>query len=209
MFKEANILLSYLPEIYQTSGQDLQKLLTAFEHILLGGEGNASSLQEMIAAIPQLFDPNPDSPSPAYLGTPKQFLPWLAQWVALSQSQFLSEAQCRFLIANIIPLYASRGTKKYLTEILSLFFPDIQAVIYDKELPALMVGQSTVGINTRLGGDIPFYFSVTLHFPEQQNEYEQIDKLKEQVHAVIDLAKPAHTMFHMECLFGGSEKLTS
>ena len=39
------------------------------------------------------------------------FLPWLAQWVALSGAASLPIERQRRLIGRIVPLYASRGTR--------------------------------------------------------------------------------------------------
>ena len=213
MFKKANILLSHLPEIYQTSGGDIQQLLSVFEYVLLGGDDLSMEdddrwlgLEQKIAAIPNLFDtkPNHASANP-FARTPQHFLPWLAEWVALGQLQLLTEEQCRTLIANIVPLYSSRGTKSYLSEILKLFFPGIYAIIHDKELPALTLGQSKIGLDSRLGGDIPFYFYIKLQFPTEE-EFSKVEQIKENACLVIDLAKPAHTAYQLEIEFGINSK---
>ena len=180
MPKEANILLDDLPEIYQTSGGNIQKLLSAFESVLLSGDSLSEKnkedqdeswklgLEQKIAAIPNLFNPKPNSAAATFFDrTPNNFLPWLAQWVALGQLQLLAEEQRRTLIANIVPLYAIRGTKNYLAKILALFFPGCSPTI-DEELPAMRVGKSKIGVDTRLGGDIPFFFLVKLQLPTEE-----------------------------------------
>ena len=212
MSKEANILLRHLPEIYHDS-EDLRLLLSAFEDVLFGTENNDpenQGLERIIANIPNLFNPKPklkpkpgQAPATLFDRTPGDFLQWLAEWVALEHLQAMPEEQYRNIIAKIVPLYASRGTKKYLEAILELFFPEIKVTINDEALPSMTVGQSRIGKGTRLGGDIPFYFYVELLFPNQSNTYEnsQQDDLLKKICSVIDSAKPAYTAYQAECVF--------
>lgn len=210
MPREANILLDHLPEIYQTSDGDIQKLLSVFESLLLSGDNLSGGdeedswrlgLEQKIAAIPNLFNPKPNSTSAAFFNrTPSNFLPWLAQWVALGQLQLLTEEQRRTLIADIVPLYATRGTKSYLEKILASFFPGSYATI-DEELPAMTIGQSKIGLDTRLGGDIPFFFLVKIQLPTEEKRSSELERIKENIRLVIDLAKPAHTAYQLEIEF--------
>jgi phage tail-like protein len=204
MSNQANILLRNLPEIFQDS-EDLRTLLTAFEDVLFGTE---QGLEQKIANIPNLFNPKPGrATSGTFDRTPVEFLPWLAQWVALEHLYVMPEEQYRKLIAKIVPLYALRGTKKYLKEILALFFPEIEVTISDEALPSMKVGESRVGKDTRLGGDIPFYFYVKLQFPGHSNAHSnsQDDSLLERICSVIDSAKPAYTAYQLECVFEDAE----
>jgi len=206
MSNETDILLRHLPVVYHDS-EDLRTLLTAFEEVLLGTQNSDyEGLEQIIANIPNLFDPDPEVvlTKSILARTPGNFLPWLAEWVALGQLQELPrteeedeevEKQCRKLIARIVPLYAIRGTKNYLKEILDMFFPEIQVEITDEALPSMKVGYSYIGMDTRLGGDIPFYFYVKLLFPTKESERPQ---LLERMRSVIDLAKPAHAMYQLE-----------
>jgi phage tail-like protein len=214
MTNETDTLLRHLPEVFHDS-QDLRTLLTAFEEVLLGTKNNNyEGLEQIIANIPNLFDPDPKVvlSNSILARTPSNFLPWLAEWVALGKLQELPRAeeedeevekQYRKLIARIVPLYAIRGTKSYLKEILGMFFPEIKVDINDQALPSMKVGYSSIGKDTRLGGDIPFYFYVKLLFPAQESEQPQ---LLDRIRSVIDLAKPAHTMYQVECVFDGQEE---
>src|SRR5262249_34690124 len=114
-------LLSHLPAIYHTS-ENLRVVLAVLEAVLLGVEEKESDgerwqqlldgrrpLADAIASISSLFDA---------CHTPREFLPWLAQWVALSDLKRLPEERQRQLLAKIVPLYATRGTKNYLKELL-------------------------------------------------------------------------------------------
>ena len=211
MSKEDNILLRHLPEIYHDS-EDLRLLLTAFDDVLFGTENHDpenQGLERIIANIPNLFNPKPGQAlASPFDRTPGDFLPWLAEWVALEHLGAMPEEQYRNAIARIVPLYALRGTKKYLLEILALFFPEIEVVINDEALPSMTIGQSRIGKETRLGGDIPFYFFVKLLFPNQSNAHanSQNDRLLERICMVIDSAKPAHTAYQLECVFEENDK---
>jgi phage tail-like protein len=203
MTNGAEVLLRHLPEVFHSS-EDLQILLAAFGEVLFGAENsNHEGLEQIINNIPNLFDPDPGQmvSESTLVRTPHRFLPWLSEWVALGQLQNVPEEECRKLISRIVPLYSSRGTKRYLEKILELFFPDeIQASINDKELPSMKIGQSRIGKETRLGGDIPFSFFVELRFKTKMDEQSQQHKqFLERVRSVIDLAKPAHTAYQLEC----------
>ncbi|MFZ2168868.1 MAG: phage tail protein [Methylococcaceae bacterium] len=206
MSNESDILLRHLPEIYHDS-EDLRLLLSAFDDVLFGTENNNPEnpgLEKIIANIPNLFSPKPGHLlANPFERTPGDFLPWLAEWVALEHLQVMPEEQYRNVIARIVPLYALRGTKKYLEAILELFFPAIKVTINDQELPSMTVGQSRIGKETRLGGDIPFYFFVKVLFPNQSNAHVNLqnDRLLESICTVIDSAKPAYTAYQLECVF--------
>lgn len=206
-------LLQHLPGIYHAS-QDLRSLLSVFEEVLLGsGADGCKGLEQKIASISRLFDPDPrltstDLSSP---GTPGEFLPWLARWVALVKYQGLPERQLRKLIARIVPLYACRGTKAYLEEMLRFFLPEHAAItIYDQDLAGLAVGSSRLGLDSWLGRDRPFWFRVEIRSPLTTIDPEQREKLREDLkdraRLVIDLAKPAHTAYQLEWAFADSSE---
>jgi len=223
-------LLNHLPAIYHTS-EDLRTVLSVFEAVLFGmGEKGRTEerrqrsinenlpLEDAIANIASLFDA---------LETPKEFVPWLAQWVALAHLDGLTEERQRQLLAEIVPLYAKRGTKKYLEELLKFFTPENAAVvsrdqdlpgfivnckfsfgsivckveIQDQDLPGLVVGAAWIGLGSRLGPDRPFWFRVKITTPASVEDSEEWRKFKthweQAARQVIDLAKPAHTLYEL------------
>lgn len=196
------ILLRHLPEIYQDppeGSKDLRVLLAVFDNILFESltiDNELRGLEQIITCIPDLFDCR---------RTPSDFLPWLKEWVALEYFHGLSDEKKRELIDNIVPLYASRGTKSYLEKILLLLFPESKVTIIDDPLPSMQIGMSRVGIESRLNGDIPFYFLVKLQFPENNefstNLQSDHDRLRERICSAIDLAKPAHTWYELVIAF--------
>jgi hypothetical protein len=70
------------------------------------------ALERQLARIHTYFD--------VFL-TPDEFLPWLSEWVALTHKVGLAPKRQRDLVAMIVPLYAKRGTKGYLTKLLEFF----------------------------------------------------------------------------------------
>lgn len=202
-----DILLQHLPEIYQDppeNSEDLKKLLSVFDKILfenLTAENELPGLEQIITSIPDIFNCH---------NTPNDFLPWLKEWVALEYFYDLSNEKKRELIDSIVPLYALRGTKSYLEKILFLLFTDSEVTVNDDPLPSMQIGISRIGIESRLGGDIPFYFHVSLRFPNNSEFYSKWkndhDHLWKRVCSIIDLAKPAHTWYELDFVFGDKKK---
>lgn len=204
-------MLNYLPAIYQTS-EDLCELLSVFEAVLFGPDRQGlnkkrrpQSINEImpivdnIATISSLFD--------AY-ETPKEFVPWLARWVALTHLDGLTEKRQRQLLAEIVPLYAQRGTEKYLERLLELFKPENATVsIEDQELQGFVVGTATIGIDSRLERDRPFWFKVKIFTsvidPDERRESRT--QWEKRIRRVIDLAKPAHTLYELDWQFVSNE----
>jgi phage tail-like protein len=200
-------LLQYLPAIYQEGAwnQDdsaappfLNNFLLAFERILLERPAARKpeaddliplGLEEQIARLYTLFHPHE---------TPARFLDWLAAWASLQLPTDLPEARKRILIARIIPLYSIRGTKKYLEELLELYL-DVPAKVAEADRSDLQIGkQSTVGVDTYIGGGPPYFFRVTLSTSGEQ--HVAMDQQLQLAHAVIELAKPAHTTYHLSAI---------
>jgi len=201
-------LMEYLPAIYQEADPIhpqtfLGRFLLAFEKVLLGlqektadaggvvirdviAHGDNEGLGEKIAGLHRIFDP---------MQTPEEFLPWLAGWAALSLRPELSSTRKRKLLANIIPLYRIRGTRRYLEELLTLCVDAIVAVV-DVDIPAFQLEtHSTLGLDTYIGGGPPCFFSVRLVAPKL-NEREKETQLA-LAHTIVELAKPAHTTYEL------------
>ena len=188
-------LLNSLPAIYHTS-EDLRQLLAVFEAVLFGVDGQEPSIVHSIATIASLFD--------AYK-TPKELVPWLAQWVALTHLSGLSEPRQRDLLARIVPLYAQRGTKTYLESLLEFFKPEHTRVeIDDRELQGFIVGTARIGLDSQLERDRPFSFRVRLHTSSPMGDADEQTRWEERLRRVIDLAKPAHTLYELDWQFEAS-----
>lgn len=209
-------LLDLLPAIYHES-DDLASLLAVFESVLFGTEAYGPAerkprlsvketwpIVESIAAIPSLFDANE---------TPREFVPWLARWVALADLEGLSEKGQRQLLANIVPLYAQRGTGDYLKKIIAYFIPRGATVeVYDKEMRNFIVGKAKIGSTSRFEQDRPFWFRVHIAVCLPDDDPGAAKKFKfrleERIRRVIDLAKPAHTLYELNLEVDKDKKTT-
>ena len=201
-------LLELLPAVYNDS-EELADLLAVFEAVLFGLENIDTvpkkqqrsftalgrPLVENIAAIPSLFD--------AY-ETPGEFLPWLTGWVALSNHEGLSEDAQRQLLADIVPLYAQRGTCAYMKTLLAYFIPEGAIIkINDQEIRQFIIGQAIVASTTRFEQENPFWFKVDITLFVPLDEMETMNNkifLEERIRRVIDLAKPAHTLYELKLM---------
>ncbi len=184
-------LLQNLPHIYHSSDA-LRVLLSEFRAVLLGPEiDGGEGLEQKIANISRLFSPDE---------TPEEFLPWLAQWVALGQHQGLTGERLRNLISRIVPLYTKRGTKKYVSQLLELSIPEITVVgIRDQQQQGLTLGKSSLGKDSWLEGEKPFWFEVVVRDQAKKDDAMENERFKEnwreRIRSIIDLAKPAHTTY--------------
>lgn len=181
---------SYLQSLPAIFSEDplLGRLLLAFEQVLTGLKGSEEEprqgLEEIIAAIPDLFDP---------LATPREFLEWLAGWVALGLRADWREDQQRQFLANIVPLYRHRGTKQNLIELLKIY-TGLEPEIAEGTNTIFQIGvHSTLGVDTQINGSAPHYFRVTVTIPNP--DPATLQRQNQIVRALIDLEKPAHTAY--------------
>lgn len=176
--KAASGYLQNLPAIF-SEDPFLGRFVLAFEQVLTGLPGvagrepaPASGLEEIIAVISALFDPKE---------TRKEFLPWLAGWVALGLRADWTEAQKRDFLANIVPLYRKRGTKENLSELLR---------IYTGLSPVITGAAET---------DVPHFFHVSVTMPNP--DPATLKRQHQIATALIDLQKPAHTDYKLDIIF--------
>jgi phage tail-like protein len=195
-------LLDSLPAVFQENrvGSEptfLGRFLLGFEQVLLGLDGTKESedrgLEETIASIHSFFDPGAELSEGER--TPKEFLGWLAGWVALNLRQDFDEPRQRELIANAAPLYRLRGTKRGVEEFLRIYTR--LGVMIDELIPAFKLAvHATVGVDTRLDGGAPFFFRVRVFLPNAARSDVKPDGADPTIiKAIVDLQKPAHTFY--------------
>jgi len=126
---------------------------------------------------------------------PPDFLPWLAQWVALVLDENWPELRRRRLIREAITLYRWRGTRRGLRRFLEIY-AGVTPEISDQPVEGIRLGRSAVlgADRTRLGSVAPHTFLVSLAVP---NPLEIKDSV---VRAIIDAQKPAHTRYTLRIL---------
>lgn len=190
-------LLQYVPALYHED-PFLGQFLLAFEKILIGRSdgvdfpqpGIRQGLEERIAGIPSLFDPQE---------APGDFLEWLAGWTAFTLRADLDEVKRREFVANIIPLYRKRGTKENLQSLLSIFTVGIPTITEPGGTEFQVGVRSTVGVDTYVGEAPPHFFRVTVSLPRATGDVQ----LRQEAiaRALIELEKPAHTHFELQVEF--------
>jgi phage tail-like protein len=189
-------LLEYLPEIY---GEDefLGRYLAAFEKILLGRDDGVRfdfrGLEQIVAGLDRYFTPQA-TPAVPY-EAPKEFLPWLSGWVALTLRADLDELRQRDFISRAVSLYRLRGTKRGIAEAVQIYTR--LGVTIDESSTAFQIADhSTVGVDTFLGGGAPHYFRVLTRL--STTDPAQLKKQTQVVTDIINMEKPAHTHFVLE-----------
>jgi phage tail-like protein len=154
---ESRHFANYLPGIYQTDF--MNRFLALFESIFV-------PIEWTIDNFDLFLDP----------GTAlKKFLPWLANWYEIVFDSTWSESQQRSLLLKASEIYARRGTRWALSQLLEIYTGCAPEIIEFEE------------------GIEPFSFKIRLALPEQiihRNLIEQI----------VDLNKPVHTTYHLEFL---------
>lgn len=204
-------MLDSLPAIYRASdsARYLQQLLGAFEEILFYNENGQEpfGIEQQIDAIPGLFSPLGDENTRqlSCTQTPEHFLSWLATWVAFTPHELFSPNQLRTIISRVTPLYARRGTRLYLEELLKLCFEEILDVKID-ENPAskFKVGNCRIGVDTLFGDERPFWFHIDITV-NRQNFDKKMEKpsheFERRVREIIDFGKPGHTAYELRLEF--------
>jgi phage tail-like protein len=186
--------LQYLPGIFQpdsATGAFLGRYLKIFEKILTGIDDGAGlggvpieGIEQVVNRLYGFFDPET---------APREFLDWLAGWMALALREDWDEPSKRRLLRRIIPLYGKRGTKSGLAAYLKIFVGS--NVQLDEFLSGITVGLTgSVGIDTFVGGLLPHFFIVTITF----DTIISLGFIQDTVTAtksVLDLEKPAHTYY--------------
>jgi phage tail-like protein len=166
--------LQSLPAIF-SDDPFLGRFLLAFEQILTGLlDKTEPGLEEIIAQIPVLFDPKRIHQFFGGETELEEFLNWLAGWVALSLRADWTLEQKKNFLADIVPLYRSRGTKENLSKLLK---------IYTTVTPEIVERED-------------HSFSVTLSL----STHDPLEVVRQGMiaSALIDLQKPAHTKYELE-----------
>lgn len=184
--KEKLDLLSYLPAIYEEVAQQKDSPLRT---LLLISDLFFSEVERTIDEIDKYFDP-----SRAPSQDQRNFLSWLASWLALTLDERWPDKKKRYFVRNAAQIYRYRGTTKGLKFMLNQFF-DEPVDVEIKEW-AWVEGMeierySTIGVDTTLTEnlDLNHCFKVIWRRPSPGDS----DEFKSKMRTLIDLEKPAHT----------------
>lgn len=188
----------HLPSIYERD--DLMgRFLMLFESFW-------SPIETQIDATYNYFDPRITAPD---------FLPWLATWLDLEIDERWPEEQLRKLLRWAIALHRSRGTKWGLLKYLEIYTGQ-QAEIIERRAKNFVLGaESRLGPGIALGqGNTPHTFTVKLQLPpldiDDKTERKRQEELRRRtIEAIIDMQKPAHTIYSLEIESSTAEKAKS
>jgi phage tail-like protein len=202
----ASSYLNYLPAVYQQDSLDgqaqagfLGRFLLAFEQVLTGlGDTAEPGIEEILdgvgdrAGVQRYFEPGPGLADGQR--APREFLQWLASWVALSLRADLDELRQRDFIARAVSLYKLRGTRRGLEELIRIYTrlgPRIDELTTRFQLEV----SSTIGSDTVIGGGAPHFFLVQLLLPSPD---PIVLRTQETIaRAIIDMEKPAYTAYDL------------
>jgi phage tail-like protein len=206
----ADRLFASLPAVFRRKDESraLEHLLRALGTYFLGAaQGDVRGLEISIERIPALFAPLGEIWDSSESGrTPDRFVHWLAAWLSFTPHALFPPDRLRHITAEIVRLYARRGTKYYLEQLLKLCFAgEIEAFeVDDQPRDGFTVGVSHIGIDTRLAVRRPFTFKVSVkpHVHAEGPTPDKIETLHQRVRAVIDFAKPAYTVYELEWQHG-------
>lgn len=182
-----------------TGSADKPEMSRTFSLGSVRGSSGSGEPEVLLEGIHRYFDPGPDYEShPKKLEdfnrTPKDFLAWLAGWVALTLRDDWKPEHKRKFIANAVKLYKERGTKDGIKGFVEIY-----------------TGNQLVNIDDEDSSLKPFEFKVTV-LTDLVNFMNQRDTLT----ALIELQKPAHTSFRLDyadtgnffTMFGSATEVT-
>ena len=211
MAEPADRMFESLPAVFRGRDEtgDLGRLLAVlgsffFTGRLTRGEQFLPGLEQRLDEIPALFAPLAEPQDELRVWrTPERFLPWLATWLAFTPHELFPRESLRRIVGGIVPLYGRRGTRDYLVRLLELCFGDEVAQIHVDDRPGtgFTIGRSALGVDTLLAVSRPFCFKVVVERHEATTEppgSEAAEALQHRLRAVIDFAKPAHTVYELE-----------
>lgn len=178
-------IVRYLPNLYNRSdltGRNfVRDLLWVFQH-----EFNFTD--EKLEGLERFFDP---------LECPRDFLDYIASWVALTLEDDWPEAKKRNLIKKAIELYHLRGTPRGLRVFLRIF-TGVDPLIHENAWPFTGITEGVdceVGVNTVLMHHVDknHAFVVEIPLPIEDVDPQTIMK----IHRIIEREKPVHTDYYV------------
>ena len=167
--------LEYLPSLYRDD-KNMEEFLHIFEDIINPIENSVDNLE-------LYFDP---------LLTPEPVLSWLASWLGLVLDENLPLERRRKLVGSAAELYRWRGTKKGLSEYLSIYTGNTPEI--SESVAGMRLDRDTrLGINTVLGSSGKgSQFQVSLKL--EDDSQISLNTIK----SIIDAEKPAHAVYTLQ-----------
>ncbi|MEZ0230743.1 MAG: phage tail protein [Planctomycetota bacterium] len=178
-------ILRYLPNLYNrsdlTGRSFVRDLLWLFQH-------EFNSTDEKLDGLERFFDP---------LECPKEFLDYIASWVAFTLEDDWPEQKKRNLIKKAVELYHLRGTPRGLRVFLRIF-TGVDPKIHENAWPfdGITVGiSSDVGIDTVLMHHVEKAHAFVVEIPLPIEDVDPATIMK--IHRIIEREKPVHTDYYV------------
>jgi phage tail-like protein len=179
-----SMFLRYLPGLYQDDSFT-QRFLMIFESVL-------GPIDRTIAALPLFTEPEM---------TPEEFLPWLAQWVALTLDHSWPVDRQRALIANSVEIYRWRGTRHGLKLHIQCYTGH-EPIIQEYRSGFVLGKESGLAWTTQLLNSPPnpllFVVTAPVHNPRAVNAAI--------LRQIIEEDKPAHTTYRLRVVLAGAAR---
>lgn len=178
--------VNFLPTAFRQSDLEspafLRNFLFIFQHL-------HAQMEIQIQDLHKIFDP---------LETDPEFIPWLAGWVGLVMAPEWDEDTRRRWVRDAPRLYARRGTRDALLELIQVF-TGLEANIEENRwpYPGFRIGVcGMIGIDSIVTPTIAREHAFIVHIPVR---YEEITTQKLlRLHQVIQMEKPAHTIYFVQ-----------
>lgn len=179
-----SMYLRYLPALYQDDAF-LQRFLMIFESVL-------GPIDRTISNLPIYTEPEM---------APEEFLPWLAQWVALTLDFAWPVERQRALIANSVEIYRWRGTR-YGLKLHIQCYTGHEPIIQEYRSGFVLGSESGLGWTTQLlnSPPNPLLFVVTVPISNPRAVNAAI------LRQIVEDDKPAHTTYRLRVVLAGAAR---
>lgn len=149
IFFQTESWLSFLPEVYANSSEQnsfLFRYLSIFQWIY-------SDMSQRISDSPHML-------YPAFAG--REMLEWLASWSDMENRTVWNREQMIYLLENGSRLYAIRGTKKYLEEMVRLYTGYVPYIVEYYQIAQYRADRKKALLLERLYGENAYVITVVL-----------------------------------------------
>lgn len=181
---QESMYLKFLPGMYQED-PFLKRFLMIFESVL-------GPIDRSIANLPIYTEPEL---------APEQFLPWLAQWVAVTLDSAWPVERQRALIANAVEIYRWRGTK-YGLKLHIQSYTGHEPLIAEYRSGFVLGKESGMGWTTQLLNTPPNPLLFVVTAPVDNPRAINAAILRQ----IIEEDKPAHTTYRLRVVLAGAAR---
>jgi hypothetical protein len=137
----------------------------------------------------------------ALSGSGTAFVQWLGSWIGLALRPDRAERWNRELLRLAGRIWRQRGTKVGVEAFLNAYLSgEAEATVRDLSNPLQLGLVSTIGVDTIICGDLPYYFSVDLVTDRRHSQLYHplgLAQMVQAAHGALRQEKPAHTYYDL------------